>query len=125
MKAFVIAVGVVNMTTGKTNHKDTRPEDEWSIYENQGLFGFLTSGRFLLFGTESTFNVGDNVDLVSNDGNRKLKSCNIIDKSSCDKDTLLTMLKKNNYDYYPIRAFKARPKNNGKLSTSYSVKGVE
>lgn len=118
LKAWVISVGVVNMTTGKTMY-------DWSIYENSGLHAFLTSTGSLLFGVKETFNLNDEVLLIGNDSLRKLNTCTIIDSSSCIKEELLVMLRKHNYDYYPIRAFASRAKNNRKLRISYSVKGTD
>lgn len=118
LKAFVLSVGVVNMTNGNTQH-------DWSIYENEGLHAFLTSDGFLLFGTKDTFEIGDTVQMFNNDSGRKQKGpVKIVATSSCEKEELLKMLKSNNYDYYPIRSFKARPQGNRKLGTSYSVKGT-
>ena len=69
--------------------------------------------------------VGDEVELIGNDTNRRLgKSHKIVDVSETDKDILLKMLKSNGFDYYPLRAFKSRPAGNKKLQTSYSVKGT-
>lgn len=114
---MVIGVGVVNMTTGFTQH-------DWSIYENTGLHAFLTDNSFLMFGTKDTFEKGDNVVLHGNDSGRKLASTTIIDSAPCEKDTLLAMLKSHRYDYSPIKAFRSRAKDNRKLKTSYSVKGT-
>lgn len=118
-KVSVISVGLVNMTTGKTMY-------DWSIYESEGLFEFLTTGGYLLFGREDSFNIGDSVDLIGNDSNRRLgKKDDIVAISKATKEDLLKMLKENGYDYYPIKAFRARAKNNRKLNTSYSVKGIQ
>jgi hypothetical protein len=123
--AHVISIGIINMTTGVTGH-------EWSIYPDPNAeynlphFAYLSNNGFLLIASEGTFKIGDECELKDNDSQRKLKSgVKIVDSSSCDKETLLAMLKKNNYDYYPIKAFRSRAKGNRKLSTSYSVKGVE
>ena len=118
-KVSVLSVGVVNMTTGKTMY-------DWSIYENEGLYAFLTSGSYLLFGREDSLQLCDTVDLIGNDSNRRLgKQHFIVAISKATSGDLLKMLKDNNYDYYPIKAFKARAKNNRKLITSYSIKGVQ
>ena len=119
LKAWVISVGVVNMTTGKTMY-------DWSIYENEHSgYAFLTAHGSLLFGTKDTFNPNDEVLLIGNDSLRKLHKTTIIDSSSRNKEELLAMLKKHNYDYYPIKAFTPRAKNNRKLGTSYSIKGTD
>lgn len=122
LKAMVISVGIVNMTTGKTEH-------DWSIYENTGLHAFLTSNKFLMFGTPDTFEIGDEVTLHGNDSGRKLQSSTITDSAPCNKEELLAMLLKHNFDYYPSRPFqkkrgldfRGKPR---KLKTSYSVKGT-
>lgn len=117
--AHVIGVGVVNMTNGNTAHG-------WSIYENTGLHAYLTSGGYLLFGRENSFNIGDVVKLMGNDSRRSLGRENTVEAiAKCESTELIAMLKHNGYDYTPIRAFRARAKGNKKLSTSYSVKGIE
>lgn len=117
LKASVLSVGIINMTNGKTAHG-------WSIFDSK-LTAFLTSGGYLLLAAPETFKVGDEVELIGNDTNRRLgKSHKIVDVSETDKDILLKMLKSNGFDYYPLRAFKSRPAGNKKLQTSYSVKGT-
>lgn len=119
LRAMVLSVGVINMTTGATIFG-------WSIFENKGMYAYLTSGSYLLLATKDSFAKGDEVELIGNDTNRRLgKKHTIIDMSEATKDDLLKMLKSHDYDYYPLRAFKARPANNRKLITSYSVKGIE
>ena len=119
LTASVISVGIINMTNGKTAHG-------WSIYENKGLYAFLTSGNYLLLATKDSFKVGDEVELIGNDSGRRLsKKHKIVDVSKCIKDELLKMLKSNGFDYSPLRAFKARPAGNKKLQTSFSVKGIQ
>jgi hypothetical protein len=119
LRAMVLSVGVINMTTGATMFG-------WSIFENKGMYAFLTSGSYLLLATKDSFKKGDEVELIGNDTNRRLgKKHTIVDMSEATKDDLLKMLKSHDYDYYPLRAFKARPANNRKLITSYSVKGIE
>lgn len=117
LKANVIGIGVVNMTTGNTCY-------DWSIYENTGFHAFLATTGTILFGSKTTFQIGDSVKLLSNEGRSLARTVEIVDVAPCEKDSLLKMLKGHNYDYYPIRAFKARAKGNKKLGTSYSVKGV-
>jgi hypothetical protein len=119
LKAMVISVGVVNMTTGATIFG-------WSIFENSGMYAFLTSGDYLLLGAKDSFEIGDEVELIGNDSNRRLgKKHKIVDASEATKEVLLKMLKSHNFDYSPIRAFRARPAGNKKLQTSYSVKGIQ
>jgi hypothetical protein len=115
-KIFVISVGVINMTSGNTAHN-------WSIYENKGMFAYLTNKHFLMLAAENTFKIGSNCNLCDNDSQRMLqKDVTVVDVAPCTQEQLLAMLKKNGYDYYPIKAFRSRPKGNKKLKTSYSVK---
>ena len=117
LKASVLSVGIINMTNGKTAHG-------WSIFDKP-MYAFLTSGGYLLLAAKDSFKIGDEVELIGNDTNRRLgKSHKIVDASETDKDILLKMLKSNGFDYYPLRAFKSRPPGNKKLQTSYSVKGT-
>lgn len=117
-KVYVLAIGVININTGKTKY-------DWGIYEWKNSTACLTNRGFLLFDAQKSFQIGDNVVLYGNDSQRKLTRCvTIVDTCVCEKEQLLDMLKKNGFDYYPIRPFHARAKNNRKLSTSYSVKGV-
>jgi len=123
IKAMVLSVGIVNMTTGKTEH-------DWSIYENTGLHAFLTSNKFLVFGTPDTFEKGDDILLHGNDSGRKLQSSSVIDSAPCIKEDLLAMLLKHGFDYYPSRPFQKKRgcicpiRGPIKLKTSYSVKGT-
>jgi hypothetical protein len=118
IKAFVLSVGIINMTNGKTAHG-------WSIFDSK-LTAYLTSGNYLLLAAPGTFKVNDSVDLIGNDTNRRLsKNHTIVGESPTDKDELLKFLKSNGFDYYPLRAFKSRPAGNKKLQTSYSVKGTQ
>ena len=125
LKAMVLSVGVVNMTTGKTQY-------DWSIYENQGLQAFLIQApsHFLLFGAKESFKIGDEVDLISNDSNRRLgKTGAIKDIATCTKEELLPMLLKHGFDYYPSRPFQKKKGSSSfrgpaKLTTSFSVKGI-
>lgn len=116
-KLPVLSVGVVNITTGKTQY-------DWSIYENKGLFAFLTNSGYLLFGREGSLEIGEKYDLIGNDSQRRLsKTGEIISFKSCEnKDELINWLKSFNYDYTPIRAFSKRNSLSKKLTTSYSLK---
>jgi hypothetical protein len=113
----VISVGVVNIPTGKTQY-------DWSIYENKGLFAYLTDGGHLLFGAEGSLKIGDEYDLIGNDSGRRLsKTGSIVSICSCEnKDEFIQWLKSFRYDYSPIRAFKSRSVSNRKLTTSYVLK---
>ena len=117
LKASVLSVGIINMTNGKTAHG-------WSIFDSK-LTAYLTSGSYLLLAAPGTFKVNDSVELIGNDTGRRLsKNHTIVGESPTDKDELLKFLKSHNFDYYPLRSFKARPPGNKKLQTSYSVKGT-
>ena len=118
--AYVLSIGVLNIQSGRTQF-------DWSIYETWGpsVKAYLTNTGSLLFGAGETFSIGDEVELRGNDSQRKLHSCKVVDESPCTKDELLVMLKRNRYDYYPIRAFRPRAEGNRKLGTSYSVKGTK
>ena len=119
LNAAAISIGIINITTGNTKYK-------WSIYDSpKESTVFLTNRGSLLIASSSTFKKGDIVTLRDNDSNRLLVSRVVIkDFAPAIKDEVLLMLKNNNYDYYPIASFKARPKGNRKLGTSYSIKGT-
>jgi hypothetical protein len=112
----VISVGVVNIASGKTQY-------DWSIYENKGLYAYLTNSGYLIFGAEGSLKVGDEYDLIGNDSRRRLSKCgSIISICSCENmDQFIQWLKSYEYDYTPIRAFKSRVSNR-KLTTSYVLK---
>lgn len=125
LKAWVISIGIINITTGMTGH-------DWSIYDQTPTVHssvFLTNRGFLLVAAHDTFQKGDVLkDIRDNDSLRKVSMASgaaIVDIAPCIKEEVLAMLKRNGYDYYPIKAFRARPKGNRKLSTSYSVKGTD
>jgi hypothetical protein len=113
----VISIGVVNIPSGMTQY-------DWSIYENIGLFAFLTDSGYLIFGAEGSLKVGDEYDLVGNDSRRRLsRNGSIISICSCEDKVVFTQwLKSHKYDYTPIRAFKSRSASNRKLTTSYVLK---
>ena len=114
-KVMVIAIGMVKPLTGETEHG-------WNMYGN-GAFVTLT-GHFLLYHSNpNDFTIGEEIELRGNDSGRKLKTAQIVDQSPADKDSVLAMLLKNGYDYYPSRAFKKK-RFDRKLITSYSVKGI-
>ena len=118
-QAQVLSIGVLNINSGKTCY-------DWSIYETWGekTQAFLSNRGSLLFASPGTFSIGEEVELRGNDSQRRLHDCKIVDESPCTKEELLIMLKRNRYDYYPIKAFRSRADNNRKLGTSYSVKGT-
>lgn len=116
-KAWALSIGVINILTGKTMY-------DWSIYENGGGFVTLMTGGHLLYDATNVFKPGDNVVLIGNDSQRKLKEFTVVDSAPVDKESVLAMLKKNGYDYYPIKAFRARAAGNRKLGVSYSIKGI-
>jgi hypothetical protein len=72
---------------------------------------------------EDDFTPGDQLQLIANDSNRKLKTATIVESCSANREDVLAMLLRNQYDYYPARAFKKK-RFSRKLSTSYSVKGI-
>tara|TARA_R110000803_G_scaffold210835_1_gene284211 strand:+ start:69790 stop:70143 length:354 start_codon:yes stop_codon:yes gene_type:complete len=117
MKRPVIGVGVINIQSGVTKYN-------WSIYENKGLYGYLTDGGFLLLGAKDSLVNGDTYDLIGNDSRRRLsKFGSVIDSCSCaNKDEFIKWLKSHGYDYTKLRPFKKRAKGNRKLITSYSLK---
>ena len=118
LEAAVLSIGVLNINTGKGQY-------DWTIYDQPKSCVFLTDHGFLLLAQPTTFEIGDTVRLRGNDSRRLIKdNVGIKDVSVCVKEEVLAMLKKNGYDYYPIMAFKARPKGNRKLGTSYSIKGT-
>ena len=128
LTAHVIGVGVINITTGKTKF-------DWDIYDvpkegrwaGSDSYAHLTDGGFLLLAGKNTFCIGkEEIILRDNDSQRKKTIVSeIIDQCHCNKVELLAMLKRHNYDYTPIRAFRSRGARNRKLQTSYSVKGTE
>ena len=113
----VLSIGVVNIQSGKTCY-------DWSIYETWGerAHAFLSDRGSLLFASPGTFAIGEEVELRGNDSHRRLHDCKIVDIAPSTKEALMAMLKRNRYDYYPIKAFRSRPHGNRKLGTSYSVK---
>ena len=116
-KLFVLAIGVVNILTGKTMY-------DWSIYDTPaGHVGSvaLTDQRSLLFGG-GDLPIGEEYELRGNDSQRLLGKHKVVDTCPAEKEAVLAMLKKHGYDYYPIKAFRARAKGNRKLKTSYSIK---
>ena len=121
IKAHVLSVGIINILSGKTMY-------DWGIYDegwkDRGE-AYLTGDSSLILGAPGSLEIGDKVTLVGNDSGRKLKHSSILDKCITNQEEMLKMLEKHDYNYRPIRAFRARPKNNRKLITSYSLKGVE
>ena len=115
---YVLSIGVVNILSGKTMY-------DWSIYDHPTPEHtpnmYLTDRGSLLY-SSGGIEVGDEIELRGNDSQRLLGHCKVVDVSRSVKEELLVMLKRNNYDYYPLRAFQSRPRGNRKLMTSYSVK---
>lgn len=115
---FVLSIGVVNPNTGKTMY-------EWGIYDDfwkNGMSASLTTGGHLLFSAGKGFDAGEEFALRSNDSRRFLKLVDVIDSCQVSKESLLDMLKRNGYDYTPLRPFAKRAPGNKKLSTSYVLK---
>lgn len=122
IKAFVLAIGVLNILTGKTMY-------DWSIYDYPEGEVYLM-GHSLLYGAPNGLQIGDDLELRGNDTGRLLRANGMVstvvrDVAKCNKEDVLAMLKRNGYDYYPLRAFQPRSKSNRKLMTSYSIKGLE
>lgn len=116
-KVIVIAIGVVKPETGETGHG-------WNMYDN-GPTGVVTlaNGFLLYHSRKEDFTIGEDIELRGNDSGRKLKTARVIDQAPADRDSVLEMLLRNEFDYYPARAFKKK-RFSRKLSTSYSVKGI-
>lgn len=112
---MVIAIGLVKPNTGETGHG-------WNMYDQGGCV--TLAGNFLLYhARKEDFEIGEDIELRGNDSNRKLKNTRVVDQAPADRESVLEMLLRNQYDYYPTRAFKKKrfPR---KLTTSYSVKGI-
>lgn len=90
------------------------------------FLGKWAQGR-LLFAQKDTFEIGDIVYCYDNDSRRKIGSASghtITDIARCTKEEVLKMLLKNEYDYYPAKAY-TKKQFDYKLNTSFSVKGTE
>jgi hypothetical protein len=113
LELFVLSIGVINILTGKTQY-------DWSIYEQPNGFVSLTSQGFLLFGA-GPLETGSEYSMKNNDSHRSCGAGKIVDSAPCETEAVLSMLKKNGYDYYPLRPF-AKRSSSRKLKTSYSIK---
>lgn len=116
MKIAVLAIGIVNILSGKTKY-------DWDIYTNNSGGGvtYLTNQGFLII-SSGNVDLPEIFDLINNDSRRLLHSgVSIIDSCGTTKDEVLKMLNHNGYDYYPIKAFQKR-KSSKKLKTSYTLK---
>lgn len=113
LELHVLSIGVINILTGKTQY-------DWSIYEQPNSKVTLTSGGFLLFNAGG-FEPGTEYSMRNNDSHRSCGSGKIVDNAPCEKEAVLSMLKKHGYDYYPLPPF-AKRSSSRKLKTSYSVK---
>lgn len=116
-KLYVLSLGVVNPNSGKTIY-DWNIFDEWK----SGMTASLATGGHLIFGAGQGLETGSEYILENDQTRRKIKSVRILDSCQLAKENLLTMLKKNNYDYTPLRPFAKRQPGNKKLSTSYVLK---
>ena len=118
-KTPVLSIGVINPNTGKTMY-------DWGIYDefwsNNSMSATLVQGGHLIFGAGEGLERGTKLQLVGNDSGRKLKDVTVVDSCLLSKERLLEMLKRNGYDYTPIKAFKKRPAGNRKLGISYVFK---
>ena len=119
LKAAVISIGQVKMTTGATMHG-------WSIYKGDSdplaEIALTTQGR-LLYSAPGTFKIGDDLQLRDSDSNRLKAEVVVVDICTNEKETILEMLYKHEYDYYKKGAFK-KLRWSRKLVTSFAVKGV-
>jgi hypothetical protein len=118
-KTPVLSIGVINPNTGKTMY-------DWGIYDEpwatSKMAATLVSGGSLIFGAGEPEEIRKQFELVGNDSGRRLRDVTVIDSCELSKENLLAMLKRNGYDYTPIKAFKKRPEGNRKLSTCYVFK---
>ena len=117
-KVLVLSIGKVKPHTGETMF-------DWNLYEGIGPEGTITlADSFLLYhANPEDFKIGEEVELRNNDSGRKVKTAIIRDQAPANREAVLEMLLRNQFDYYPTRAFKKKrfPR---KLDTSYSVKGI-
>ncbi len=114
-KVMVLTIGVVKPDSGVTEHG-------WSMYDTAARV--TLAGSFLLYHANADdFVIGEDIELISNDTSRKLKTSTIRDQAAATREAVLEMLLKNGYDYYPARAFKKK-RFASKLTSSYSVKGI-
>ena len=116
LKADVLGIGVINITSGKTMY-------DWSIYDWPEGCVYLTSSNRILYASPETFQIGDNVTLIGNDSRRKLQEVTVVDVCKCVYSEVVEMLWKHEMDYKPKRAF-AKARWSKKLQSSYSVKGT-
>jgi len=115
LTASVISIGKVNIQTGNTKYN-------WSVYDSSSKIFY--AGGILLYGsTENELKIGDILTLRNNDSNRLVTRCKIIDSAPANKEAVIEMLLKHEYDYRPARAFKKKEFSK-KLKTSYSIKGI-
>lgn len=114
-KTYVIAIGILNITTGMTSYK-------WSIYENGDMEAYLTSEGFLIVGAPGSMKVGDGYHLYGDQSRRDLsKRGNIVAIAECTNEAVVNMLFEHGYDYKPKKAFQ-KVKFVKKLTTSYVLK---
>jgi len=118
LTAHVISVGMIKPHTGVNGHG-------WNMYDKlqKGLWFYL-GGDIPLLATKGTFKKGDKVVLRGNDSRRKLGWVEITDMAPVTEKEVLEMLLRNQFDYYPAKAFKKK-RFKRKLRTGFSVKGTE
>jgi hypothetical protein len=114
-KVMVIAIGSVKPNTGDTMY-------DWNMYDS-GATITLASGFLLYHSSPDDFKIGEQFELRGNDSGRKLKTATVVDQAPANREAVLEMLLRNEYDYYPARSFKKK-RFSRKLTTSYSVKGI-
>lgn len=118
-KVAVLSIGNVNPNTGKTMY-------DWGIYDEfwsrSEMSANLISGGHLIFGAGKGEEPGTQLELRGNDTGRLLKTATVVDSCILTKENLLAMLKKNGYDYTPLRAFQKRTSGTRRLGISYVFK---
>ena len=116
--AFVLSIGNANPNTGTTQY-------DWNLYDswNNNMYAFFCNGYFIFSSSKDDFEIGETIVLRGNDNQRKVKTAQVVDVCLVNRDEMLAMLLKHEYDYYPSRAFKKK-RFSRKLITSYSVKGI-
>ena len=114
-RVMVLPIGVVKPESGATGY-------DWNMYNN-GATVTLTGSFLLYHANPGDFTIGEDIELRGNDSGRKLKTARVVDQSPANRESVLEMLLRNRYDYYPTRAFKKK-RFSRKLTTSYSVKGI-
>ena len=120
LKVYALSIGVVTISNGKTMY-------DWSIYDHPDAEIYLIDWYFL-YGAPGSLKIGDKVQVILNDTKhpKPLRGkTEVVDIAKCNKEDVLTMLKRNGYDYYPVKPFQKVNLSRRKLLTSYAIKGIE